>query len=268
MKGFHTSRKIILISFSLMSFSLSTAWSSRLPTQDIPKMEFDNSTLEGRLLKIFKSAQSEDDVKLARSLALQHGGASISALIRVMKDSRFPDNSRWSATFLLTQIAGKKSAPVLKQFLNHPNWLMKVASLKALLALGATEYGQEYARLLEDQSLLVRAQALENIRHLRLKDYAPNVWAMLYDEENYNQVEGRYRRGDLIRTVILTIGDLEFNEAKEPLLRMVQQDRYNDIFREMNYSLEKITGRNPPSQGEKQIVRRFWQRVAVSFANI
>lgn len=257
---------LLVFMFSLPS--LDAAVSPSDPQKSIPKMEFDSNSFEGRLLRLFQKASGDDQMNRIKKVALEHGGESVSALLRVMKDSRFPDNSRWTATFLLAQITGEKSGPVLKKFLTHPNWMMRLASLKALLALGVEDYGDQYAELLEDASLLVRAQALENIRHLNLVDYAPNVWAMLYDRENYHEVEGHYRRGDIIRTVILTIGDLDFGKAKDPLLKMVQQDRYNDIFTEVDYTLQRITGRKSPESPEKSIKRRFWQRVAMSYANL
>lgn len=263
-KSFKSSLFVIICLSFLLSLG---AEASQSPGQ-IPSMDFDRSTLTGRLLHGFHNASDAADLDNLKELSLESGGQSISALIRVMKDSRFPDQSRWTSIFLLAQIAGEKSLPVLERFLEHPNWMMKVASLKALLALGAEDYGDMYADLLTDNSLLVRTQALENIRNLGLSQYAPQVWAMLYDKNNYDQVSGNSRRGDIIRTVILTIGDLGFQEAKEPLLRMIQQDRYNDIFNEIDHSLQKITGRTSPKDSQKNIRRMFWQRVAMTFANI
>lgn len=250
----------------LLFFFVQTLSAATLSTY--PQMDFDVSTLEGRLLNAFKNAKEERELDEIKQMAVQSGGQSISALLRVMKDSRFPDQSRWTATFLLAQIAGERSAPVLSRFLDHPNWMMRLAGLKALLALGVKDYASKYAEMLEDQSLLVRAQALDNIRYLKLTDYAPQVWSMLYNRENYDQIEGDFRRGDIIRSVILTIGDLDFKDAKKPLFQMIQQDRYNDIFLEMDHALQRITGRQSPGDNEKHIKRRFWQRVSLSLANI
>lgn len=223
---------------------------------------------KGQILAQFFQAESAKSLESVRAQCLQLGGQAVPAVLRVMKDSRFPDHSRWAATFLLAQIAGNKATPVLQKFLEHPNWMMKVASLKALLALGERELGQEYAKLLQDPSLLVRMQALENIRHLQLRQFAPQVWAMLYDENNYDQYDEGVRRGDIIRNAILTIGDLEFKEAKTPLFSMVQNDRYKDIFNEMDYSLQRITGRQSPQTSQIQVKRRFWQNLSLASTNL
>src|SRR5262245_5877213 len=48
--------------------------------------------------------------------ALRHKGKSVPTLIKVMKESKFPDQNRWQATMLLAQIMGKKSAPFIAKF--------------------------------------------------------------------------------------------------------------------------------------------------------
>jgi len=42
---------------------------------------------------------------------------------------------------------------------------------------------------------------------------------------------------------------------------MIQKDRYNDIFPEMDSTLAKITGTTSPS-GDMKAKRVFWQRMA------
>lgn len=199
---------------------------------------------------------------------LKHGGHSVEALIEVMKNGKYPDKNRWVATFLLGQIMGEKSAPFLAKFLRHPHWVMRMASLKTLLALKKEEYGPQYAMLLNDDSFIVRSQALENIRALKLKKTAPQVWGMLYDKKNYyqptlNGKELKSKRSNIIKSVILTVGELQFEKAKEPLLKMIQKDKYNDIFNEMDVALTRITGQKSPNADMKS-KRVFWQRMALN----
>lgn len=207
-----------------------------------------------------------DKAQLAalKSETLSHGGKSVEALIEVMKNGKYPDKNRWVATFLLGQIMGDKSAPFLAKFLRHPSWVMRMASLKTMLALKQTDYGSHYAMLLSDDSFIVRSQALENIRTLKIKKSAPQVWAMLYDKKNYyqptiNGKELKKKRSNIIKSVILTVGDLRFEEAKSPLIKMIQKDKYNDIFNEMDIALSKITGKKSPD-GSIKTKRVFWQR--------
>jgi HEAT repeat protein len=203
-----------------------------------------------------------------KSETLKHGGKSVEALIEVMKNGKYPDKNRWVATFLLGQIMGEKSAPFLAKFLQHPNWIMRMASLKTMLALRQKSYGPQYAMLLSDESFIVRAQALDNIRTMALTNTAPQVWSMLYDKKNYYQpsLNGKAlksKRSNIIKSVIVTIGDLKFEKAKLPLIKMIQKDKYNDIFNEMDQSLTKITGEKSPSTDSKA-KRIFWQRMALN----
>ncbi|MBC7430275.1 MAG: HEAT repeat domain-containing protein [Bacteriovorax sp.] len=226
-----------------------------------------NSEVKNSLLQKYSQTYN-DKIQMAqlKSETLKHGGQSVEALVEVMKNGKYPDKNRWMATFLLGQIMGEKSAPFLSKFLKHPHWVMRMASLKTMLALKQKNYSHQYAALLKDDSFIVRAQALDNIRTLKTADAAPQVWAMLYDKKNYYQptMNGkalRAKRSNIIKNVILTVGELKFEKAKAPLIKMIQKDRYNDIFPEMDASLMKITGLTSPTDSAKK--RIFWQRMAL-----
>ncbi len=228
-----------------------------------------NTAVKSALLnKYMINYTDKAQIAMLKSETLKQGGQSVEALIEVMKNGKYPDKNRWMATFLLGQIMGEKSAPFLSKFLQHPHWVMRMASLKTMLALKQTGYSRQYASLLKDESFIVRSQALDNIRTLKTQEAAPQVWEMLYDKKNYYQpsLKGKplkAKRSNIIKNVILTIGDLKFEKAKLPLIKMIQKDRYNDIFNEMDLSLTKITGLESPkgNNGKKRI---FWQRMALN----
>lgn len=220
------------------------------------------------LKKYMVNYSDKNQIAQLKAETLKHSGQSVEALIEVMKNGKYPDKNRWVATFLLGQIMGEKSAPFLSKFLKHPNWVMRMASLKTMLALKQTSYGPHYAMLLNDDSFIVRTQALDNIRTLKITSSAPQVWAMLYDKKNYyqptlNGKELKAKRSNIIKSVILTIGDLKFERARDPLIKMIQKDKYNDIFAEMDQSLMKITGQKSPTSDAKT-KRIFWQRMALN----
>ncbi len=228
-----------------------------------------NSEVKNVLLQKYMMNYN-DKIQMAslKSETLKHGGQSVEALIEVMKNGKYPDKNRWMATFLLGQIMGDKSAPFLSKFLQHPHWVMRMASLKTMLALKQKSYARQYATLLKDDSFIVRAQALDNIRTLKASEAAPQVWAMLYDKKNYYQptMNGKamkIKRSNIIKNVILTVGDLKFEKARLPLIKMIQKDRYNDIFKEMDQSLMKITGLTSPA-GDNAKKRMFWNRMALN----
>jgi hypothetical protein len=190
---------------------------------------------------------------------LELKGKAVSTLLNVIKSSDFPDKNRWAAMFLVGRIMGSKSKPFLVKYLEHPNWVLRLSSLKTLLSLSANEYGQEYATLLKDKSLLVRSQALDNILHFKLRKYAPSVWNMLFDSKNYYQSKTKGNvRGHIIKEVVKAIGDLEYKTAKNSLLKLAVMNRYNDIFPEIEYSLEKITGQKGPN-GSISKRKLFWR---------
>lgn len=240
-------------------------------TAELRPAQGQTSALTQHLLQLFaKESLKNEEMKQLQAEAIKHGGNSVPALIEVMKSERFPDKNRWAATFLLGQIMGEQSAPFIARFVEHPSWVLRMASLKTLLALKQDKYAPKFSQALKDDSLIVRGQALENIRELKLKDQAPHVWAMLYDKKNYYQEKNKItettsnKRSHLIKDVIRTVGELEFKDARDPLFKMIQNDRYNDIFDEMDFALSKIVGRQSP-EGPQSIKRHFWQRTSLSF---
>ena len=194
---------------------------------------------------------------MLKKATLQHRQKAVPLLIKVMKDSKFPDKNRWHATFFLGEIMGKKSAPFIAKFSDHPHWMLRVASLKALMALKQDQYLGVYSKALHDPSLIVRVQALDNISQLNIRPLAPHVWAMLYDKSNYVGEAGKLKRTSIVKSIIRTVGDLEFEKAEKPLAKLIQKPKYQDLLQDLDYSLEKITGRHSPKSSD--LARRnFW----------
>ncbi len=199
-----------------------------------------------------------------KSKVLDMKKEAVPVLVEVMKNGKYPEKNRWIATMLLGRLMGSKAAPFISKFSKHPSWILRMASLKALLALSQKEYGSMYAKLLTDKSLLVRTQALENIKALRLRDYAPYVWRMLYDSQNYVQTDrGANKRTHIIKKVITVAGLLNFKKAKLPLLKMIQNKKYSDIFPEIDQALAMITGKKSP-KGGMEVKKIFWKRLSLS----
>jgi hypothetical protein len=122
--------------------------------------------------------------------------------------------------------------------------------------------------LLTDDSLIVRAQALDNIRQLKINALGPQVWSMLYDKKNYYQptLNGKalkLKRSNLIKSIITTVGELKLEEAKDPLFKMIQKERYIDIFPEMDMALSNLTGKKSPAKADLKIKRLFWQKMSL-----
>ena len=252
---------LIATLFSFSTFAKPKVTTKR-PSTDFTTVK--SKGLKATLISDYKRAGlTKKQIAALKKKTLAYGPAAVPALIEIMKGKDFPDRNKWVATFLLGKIVGKKSAPFISRFIQHPNWVMRMASLKTLNALKADSYDGLYAYALKDKSMIVRGQALENIRTMKLKGMAPAVWAMLYDKQNYHipnkKKKGKAKRTHLIKKVIKTVGDLRFQKAKTPLLTMIQKKKYRDIFNEVDYALSKITGKSSP-QGKTVLKKQYWKR--------
>ncbi len=257
----------LILTLGIYSSSVFSSSAIKRPSQLPIRSEGKTLGIEKVLLSEFKKDLSNKQVGLLKKQALNYSGKAIPSLIKVMKSSAYPDKNRWVATFLVGRIMGKKSGPFISKFLKHPNWVMRMASLKTLLALKQDQYAGLYAKALKDKSFIVRKQALQNIRNLSLTKNASAVWGMLYDKRNYYlPKKGTKKRTNLIKEAIKTIGDLKFKKAIKPLLSMAQKDKYKDVFKAIDYSLSKITGKKSPA--EAKMKRRFWKKVGISYKTI
>lgn len=225
-------------------------------------MSFDiqaNQELKDLFAKEYKT-KTERSILKSKTLAL--GSESTETLIEVMKTSSYPDDNRWFATYLLGQVMGSDAAPFIAKFLSHPSWFMRLASLKTLLLLKEDKYKSEYVKALKDSSMIVRAQALDNITEMKMVELAPTLWGMLYDETNYAGDSKDLKRTQMIKDVILAVGQLGFQKVKPAMLKMINDKAYVDLFSELDYSLVKLTGEKSPDHiGAKQI---FWKKFALS----
>lgn len=194
--------------------------------------------------------------------AFKHKQKAVPVLIKVMKESKYPEQNRWHATMLLAQIMGEKAAPFIAKFSEHPHWMMRVASLKALLGLKQNTYTAVYSRALKDSSLIVRVQALDNISQMKITKLAPDVWNMMYDQTNYTGEKGSLKRTSIVRAIIRTLGDVKYEGARKPLAKLIQKPKYQDLIEDLDYSLEKITGENSPNSVQER--RKFWSKIALS----
>ena len=240
--------------------------------------KFNLASTNGKFLSMFYHSKTKADVKKLKKKVFSSNGKAIPAIIQVMKSNVYPDKNRWLAVFLLGKTMGKKSAAFISKFLSHPNWVLRMASLKTLLALRARKFGMGFVHLLKDKSFIVRTQALENIKKMKLRQYSAYVWEMLYDKSNYYTV-GKPKKSKrtgkikdpkstaIVKNVILTIGELQFMKAKGPLLKMAGKRKYNDIFDEIDYSLTRITGKKSPKV-PKSVKKRYWQRLSLAETKI
>jgi hypothetical protein len=260
-----------LLSLALMSFCLplfsATANPNAIQLLKNPNgskinLEQNDLVTLDRLENMFTmDARTPGLMAMLKRHTFKHRQKAVPVLIKVMKEAKFPDQNRWHATMLLAQVMGIKSAPFIAKFADHPHWMLRLASLKALLGLRQDTYHAVYSKALRDPSLIVRIQALDNISQMKVTSLAPNVWQMMYDQSNYSGDLGRRKRTSIVKNIIHTVGDLRFKKAERPLARLIQKPKYQDLIEDLDYSLEKISGKISPNSPEGR--RKFWSDIAM-----
>jgi|OM-RGC.v1.009185928 FOG: HEAT repeat len=256
---------LILLAFFFLTFGIQ-AYSKVAPTKKAQKKVEEKIDLKGLnkaqidLIKNYRVSVNPLTIKNLKSKTKLMGVQAVPVLTRVMKSSAFPEKSRWLATFMLGRTMGKKAVPFISKFTEHPHWMLRLASLKVLAAL-AQKKDQLYVNALKDKSTIVRLQAIDNIRHLKLTHLAPHVWKMLYDKSNYQGSKGQIIRTPILKQVILAMGDLGYKRTLNPMLKMMSKEKYEDLAPVLDSSLAKLTKKNSP---KKNMVakRKFWTSYA------
>lgn len=215
-------------------------------------------TLLDEFKKEYNWEKDKKSIEALRMQCLEKYALAVPTLIKVMKDPTFPDKNRWMATFLLGNIMGKKASGFLAEFITNPLWMMRLAVLKALLALKETNYADKYAQALRDKSMIVRMQALENIRTLGLQQYADQVWSMLFDPLNYHAQGEKKTRMPILSQVVRAIGDLQYSKAAIALYKMLQKKEYENLIDDIDYGLSKIYKVSSQANGI-EAKKSFWR---------
>ena len=267
--------KLILVGLIISQYAFSASqekWVPKYKTQN--KADVKNkktsqaikeseSTFTHPLEQLYaKKTKGKGHLNVLKQESLKLKQNAVPTLIKVMKGDHFPSENRWVATYMLGRIMGVKAAPYIAKFADHKNWMLRLASLKVLLHLNQDKYQGIYARALEDKSLIVRHQALQNIKEMKISALAPYVWKMLYNKDNYAGQKGKLQRSNIIRDAIRIVGDLKFKSAKKPMLEMINRPKFKDIHEDLDYALSKITKKSSP-KGEISVKQRFWKRESV-----
>lgn len=187
------------------------------------------------LLKTFYFSRDREYLK---SEVLKRGAKAAPVLTAVMKDARFNERNRWTATFLLGRVVGRRSSSFIRKFTKHPNWILRLASLKTLTALNDTDK-QTYLELLNDSSMIVRLQALDSIEKLKMNHLADYVLKMLFNPKNYQQIDNKLKRSNLIAKAITVLGNLQHSKSLKAFKKLIHKPAYEDIKPYLKLALAK-----------------------------
>lgn len=183
------------------------------------------------------SKQQLNDIK---SILKSHPKENVPILFEVMKSQKMSEQSRWLATMLVGKTLGKRSVDYLSKYAVHPEVILRLASLKSLLSLEAKDQSTVFKNALFDKSLLVRKQALEAVRKLRIDDAGPELIKMLVDKKNYFMKNKRLKRSPIIKDIITTIGALRIKRTKRLLVSMRKKAAYEDLFPSLDLAISRL----------------------------
>tara|TARA_B100000925_G_scaffold87749_1_gene63212 strand:+ start:4742 stop:5350 length:609 start_codon:yes stop_codon:yes gene_type:complete len=199
------------------------------------------SANEIKLEKIFKTSPlSKKNVAELKRLIKINPKRNVPVLFSVMKNDKMPEQSRWLATILIGKTLGKRSIDYLAKYTVHPQVILRLASLKSLLSLEAGMKADIFEKALFDKSLLVRKQALEAIRKLKIQTAESSLLNMLIDKKNYYIKNKKLKRSPIIKDVIQTIGELRLKGSKKILLRLRNKESYQDLYPVLDYAISRM----------------------------
>ena len=187
-----------------------------------------------------KTSLKKEDISQLKALIKKDPKVNVPVLFSVMKNEKMPEQSRWLATILIGKTLGKRSIDYLSKYTVHPAVILRLASLKSLLSLEAQKKADVFERALFDKSLLVRKQALEAVRKLKLEKTESSLLNMLVDKKNYYLKNKKLKRSPIIRDVIQTIGELKLKKSKKILLTLRGKESYQDLYPVLDYAISRM----------------------------
>jgi hypothetical protein len=187
-----------------------------------------------------KEKISKKQLNEIKNILKSYPKENVPILFEVMKNQKMSEQSRWLATMLVGKTLGKRSIDYLSKYAVHPEVILRLASLKSLLSLEAKDQSMVFKNALFDKSLLVRKQALEAVRKLRIDDAGPELIKMLVDRKNYFMKNKRLKRSPIIKNIIITIGALKIKKTKRLLVSMRKKAAYEDLFPSLDLAISRL----------------------------
>jgi len=190
---------------------------------------------------IFKSNKLEkESISRLKKIIANNPKKNVPVLFSVMKNEKMPEQSRWLATILVGKTLGKRSIDYLAKFAVHPEVILRLASLKSLLSLEAQKKSHVFENALFDKSLLVRKQALEAVRKLKIIKAEKSLLSMLVDKKNYYLKNKKLKRSPIIKEVIQTMGELRLKKSKNILVSLREKSSYQDLYPVLDYAISRM----------------------------
>ena len=184
---------------------------------------------------------SNSDIIRVRGFLNENPKTSLKKFLTIIKSKSYPDRSRWLSLIMVGKAMGKKSAPLMLKYLEHPNWMIRSAAVKSLKSLKVKANIIEYKKLLSDRSYVIRTQALDLIATLNLRVLKLDVLKMLGDQTNYIKTKNGNRPSEVVKKVISTLGILKVKESVPLLMRLQKSSIGSAILGDIDNAIKQIS---------------------------
>ena len=161
---------------------------------------------------------------------------------------------RWKSLTALARLQGQKTLPILEQAMQRPEWFMRNAAVIAALNLDR-KWAMEWSKkLLEDEALVVRTSAVQNLIALGGRDAKELLWQELYSPKNFRSGNSLWIRRHIAKALSNMATPSETFRFSKLL-----EDQDKRIHPWAVVGLEKSTGRFLGAQGSPiSEKRRLW----------
>ena len=168
---------------------------------------------------------------------------------------------RWFAVMAVTKLQGSQALGNLKKWAEHPEWFVRLASLKALsyLDLNESTYPTSLVmKRLKDKSILVRDGALEVLGRWCLPQTQSKILGVIDDQEHFRKKHPLFIR----KRAVDVIGQCGFSsvETKKRLVQLFEEENFYDIHSATHQTLQLLTQRKLPFMNDGKKLFTQWSR--------
>ena len=198
-------------------------------------------------------------VRVREFRKLEHTGVKF--LEQVAFDRTASLQTRWRAVTTMGRLDPLAFRPALDKALNSSEWFMRNSALIALLMDERSRAVAWSMRALDDKALVVRTQAVNNLRELGAREAEPLLWAQISAPHNFRGKESLWIREHIARALASLASPGRVKSFQRLLV-----DEDERLHRWAVVGLENLTGYKLSSEGEPvETSRRKWlARLGVS----
>ncbi|MBK9294415.1 MAG: hypothetical protein IPM57_08210 [Oligoflexia bacterium] len=171
------------------------------------------------------------------SLIKKQGSSVYTDLKKIAFDEKKRLSIRWQAFMAMAKTAEKESLPEVEKAFNHQDWFLRSAALQVILILDPKKANDYSVKALKDSALVVRAQAVRNLKVLKNQNAEELLWQELYSKNNYHKNQSLWIR----RYIVEALAEVATKSSEEKFIKILD-DSDASLFKPAIKGLEKITG--------------------------